>query len=393
MLCHLLLVLGLCLELAVGGFRWIACLGIMGIVMNLSGVHYYLRDYLRDYLRGVFGVEDSRFHQEEFREKTTEYVKKAASSGVGKVFSETVTVAQKKIQRELLWRKLKEYGKERYYLGGICTIFSGISVLSMVVDGDYDSWVKKSIFLLFFGYQSLLGWRRRKIGGRMLCYLNVIDNQTQFPVGRLCELTGEREAVICRDFEYVIEKGILRDSFLDRRNLVLVFGDKEAYLAQGFQSGFSGAEGDYVSETEQEMEHEILAEIRLVKEEIGHQKISAQVDHIAMITGKILEYQVMKGEKVREIHKFLSYYLPTTLKILKTYVQLEQQQIEGANISAGKLKIENAMEKIVEGFEKQLDQLFQEETLDVSSDIVVLEQMMAKDGLTGEMLELRDFME
>ena len=46
------------------------------------------------------------------------------------------------------------------------------------------------------------------------------------------------------------------------------------------------------------------------------------------------------------------------------------------------------MDKVVEGFEKQLDQLFQGDTMDITADVDVLEQMLARDGLTGEQLRL-----
>ena len=39
------------------------------------------------------------------------------------------------------------------------------------------------------------------------------------------------------------------------------------------------------------------------------------------------------------------------------------------------------MDMVVEGFEKQLDKLFQNDALDISSDVAVLEKMLENDGL------------
>ena len=77
----------------------------------------------------------------------------------------------------------------------------------------------------------------------------------------------------------------------------------------------------------------------------------------------------------------MSYYLPTTLKILGSYAQMEAQGIEGENISAAKERIEGMMDKVVEGFEQQLDRLFQDDAMDITSDVAVLERMLEKDGL------------
>ena len=89
-----------------------------------------------------------------------------------------------------------------------------------------------------------------------------------------------------------------------------------------------------------------------------------------------------------QLHSFLSYYLPTTLKILRAYGQLEAQEVTGENITAAMKRIENMMDKVVEGFEKQLDQLFLGETMDITSDVEVLERMLAKDGLSGQGMTL-----
>ena len=79
----------------------------------------------------------------------------------------------------------------------------------------------------------------------------------------------------------------------------------------------------------------------------------------------------------------MSYYLPTTLKILRAYGQLESQEISGENITSAMERIEGMMDKVVEGFEKQLDQLFQGDAMDITADVEVLERMLAKDGLSS----------
>ncbi len=132
----------------------------------------------------------------------------------------------------------------------------------------------------------------------------------------------------------------------------------------------------------QERENAVLAEIREVNDDIDNEKMSAQIDRIGVITAKILDYQKSHPEKAPQLHSFLSYYLPTTLKILRAYARLEDQEISGENIAAAMGRIEGMMDKVVEGFEKQLDLLFQGDAMDVSADVEVLERMLAKDGLS-----------
>ena len=86
-------------------------------------------------------------------------------------------------------------------------------------------------------------------------------------------------------------------------------------------------------------------------------------------------------DKAGGLRKFLNYYLPTTLKILNSYAELEKQGVEGENIAATKKRIENMMDMVVEGFERQLDKLFAGDMMDIAADITVMEQMMQGDGL------------
>ena len=83
----------------------------------------------------------------------------------------------------------------------------------------------------------------------------------------------------------------------------------------------------------------------------------------------------------------MNYYLPTTLKLLSSYDKLEDTGITGTNISETMLSIERMMNTIVMAFEKQLDALYGADALDISSDITVLENMMAREGLTGDPLK------
>ena len=82
----------------------------------------------------------------------------------------------------------------------------------------------------------------------------------------------------------------------------------------------------------------------------------------------------------------MNYYLPTTLKILNAYDRMGEQGVAGENITSTMHKVESMMATIITAFEKQLDNLFGAEAMDISTDMVVLENMMAREGLTDDPL-------
>lgn len=126
-----------------------------------------------------------------------------------------------------------------------------------------------------------------------------------------------------------------------------------------------------------------LSEMRRLNDSIADEKISAQIDHLEEVTGKIIDQVVAQPKKLPQIRRFLDYYLPTTLKILNAYDRMDAAGISGSNIDTTKGKVENMMDTIVKAFDKQLDALFGEEALDISTDITVMENLLAREGLGG----------
>ena len=126
-----------------------------------------------------------------------------------------------------------------------------------------------------------------------------------------------------------------------------------------------------------------LGEMRRLNDNIPDEKISAQIDHLEEVTRKIIGQVVEQPKKLPQIRRFMDYYLPTTLKILNAYDRMGAAGISGENINTTKKKVEDMMDTIVQAFDRQLDALFGEEALDISTDITVMENLLAREGLSG----------
>ncbi len=129
-----------------------------------------------------------------------------------------------------------------------------------------------------------------------------------------------------------------------------------------------------------------LAEMRRLNDAIADETVSDQIDHLEEVTGKIFAVVEEKPAKRPQIRRFLQYYLPTTLKILNAYDRMDAAGVSGTNIDGAMGKIEEMMSLVCQAFDKQLDSLFGEEALDISTDITVMEQMLAREGLGGTQL-------
>lgn len=142
----------------------------------------------------------------------------------------------------------------------------------------------------------------------------------------------------------------------------------------------------------EEMEYlDKLAQLRQVNQSIQSEKVSAQIERIQHITGNIFDIVVEHPEKRGQIHTFMNYYLPTALKLLCAYARLEKQNVAGENIQSSKEAIEKLLDQLVWAFERQNDQMFAADAMDIQSDIKVMQTMMARDGLSQSALDGRPF--
>lgn len=125
-----------------------------------------------------------------------------------------------------------------------------------------------------------------------------------------------------------------------------------------------------------------LLEMKRLDANIINEKISNQIVHLQDVTDKIVARVVENPSKKKQVRRFFNYYLPTTIKLLNAYDRMDEAGISGINIDGTKGKIEEMMETAVDAYDKQLDYLYKDEALDISTDITVMENLMKSEGLT-----------
>ncbi len=127
-----------------------------------------------------------------------------------------------------------------------------------------------------------------------------------------------------------------------------------------------------------------IAAIRKANDDIPGEEISEKLYRLEKAVARIY-VQIQKApQKLPELRKFQEYYLPTTLKLVETYREFDAQPFAGENISTAKAEIEASLDTINQAFEKLFDSLFAETAMDVSTDISVLQTLLAQEGLTEE---------
>jgi len=277
-------------------------------------------------------------------------------------------------------------------IGAILGILGCVALFSAVGDNlsyayHYNEWwyFARQLFyplgMLAGGASLLLGsgaMKRRQ--RRFATYLRTAGQKPAVPLDYLARAANVSRRRVEKDVNLMLEKGLWGDeAYIDLGSGMLfrsqaaatAYFDKARQMQQPEESAVQpqAAEG-YAG---------VLRQIRELNDRIADEALSAKIDRIEQVSGRIFKAIEDDPAKKGASGTFLNYYLPTTLKLLENYADFEETGVSGENLSQAKSRIEATMDSIVVGFEHQLDELYRTDAMDIDSDIRVMETMLRRD--------------
>lgn len=246
-----------------------------------------------------------------------------------------------------------------------------------------------------------VGSRKRKRLARMNMYVKLTGTQGYCELKKLAAQTGRTVRYVLRDIRKMIRLGMFPEGHIDDQEtcFMLDYKTHQLYLemktAREQQAKEAAAvEADpqlAAAKAEQEAIYKVVQEgreyIRQIRQadlDIEGVEISAKLNQLSNIMDKIFLYVEGHPEKLEQLHRFMEYYLPTTLKLVNAYREFDGQPVQGENITKAKLEIEETLGTINQAFARLYDNLYADQAMDISTDIDVLQTMFAQEGLTDE---------
>lgn len=249
------------------------------------------------------------------------------------------------------------------------------------------------------GALGIYGNTLRKKVNRFRSYVRTLNGKTYVKIEELAKGVRKSPKFVKRDLKKMIKNRMFLEGHLDEEGNYLITSDEsyEQYMQTKKASEIQEREMQEKEQAEQKLRGTLseevqevikegeayLEEIRSCNEAIPGVEISNKMYHLENVILRIFKRVEQHPELISDLHKFMDYYLPTTVKLLKAYEELDKQPIEGENIKTAKQEIENTLDTINEAFENLLDSFFRNTAWDVSTDISVLKTMLAQEGLTG----------
>lgn len=295
------------------------------------------------------------------------------------------------------------FGSIGAVVSGLGSIATAVGTMVTGVDNIALTTSLAILLALFAGCAGVIG------KGISLCsrtkrykrYLEEIGSSQMCPIEALAAAVGRSKKFVAKDLLKMIRSGFFPDARLDSKKTTLIL-DSETYRqylkAEEKMRELQKKGKEKLPKPQKEEEpastgnpeldavlkegRKYIDKIKFANDMIPEEDISNKIDRLEQVSAKIFEYVAEHPKKLPDIRRFMSYYLPTTLKLLDAYCQFDAQPIQGENITLAKREIHETLDTINVAFENLLDNLFKDVALDISTDISAMEAMMAQEGLT-----------
>lgn len=242
----------------------------------------------------------------------------------------------------------------------------------------------------------LIGSGLWKTANRFRQYTKAIGNRAYCTIEELAGKCDRDKKSVVKDLKKMIDKKMFLQGHLDEQETCVIVTDEmyQQYLLVQKQAQEREIQEKASREQKERLPEEcrkILEEgneciryIRKCNDDIPGEEMSQKLSRLELIITRIFEEVGKNPELAGELRKFMNYYLPTTRKLVDAYRELDQETIISENMAKTKKEIEDTLDTINEAFENLLDSFFEERAMDISSDISVLQTMLAQEGLTGK---------
>ena len=242
-----------------------------------------------------------------------------------------------------------------------------------------------------FGWMMACGAARMKAGrqmGQFADYADSVDYHKGLPVSMLADLTHQKPKKVHKRLQKYIRKGWLNAWLDDKTDTLYLTAEdyraaQEALAAQRARPApqpeqEAAPETPLNLETARRFAKVLEQEQQLMQDAQGAEELA----HMQKTTEAICDWLETHPESLPKARRFAEYYIPTTLKLLHTYNDVQGQK--GDNAESIRRDIAGILHTLNQAYSNLYDNLLSDVALDVSSEIAALQGMLANDGLTGE---------
>ncbi len=300
-----------------------------------------------------------------------------------------------------------------------CAFYGAISaflILDLVISGlsaFHPGFIVMILLAIGFFFLFRYGKSLRQRLKRAKEYARLCGNQHYCNIKEMARQLDKQESFVRSDVKKILKAGIFPEGHLDREETCLMLDnqiwqqyltiekqrmirDEDERTAQEQLSKMKAQSGDGKAQAGQTPEQqnpelqamiregeECIKKLREMNDNIEGEVISAKLFTLENLLKEIFERVQQHPEQMPKMHKFMDYYLPTTMKLVRAYEDFDNMSAPGEEVLEAKEEIEKTLDTINHAFTELLNRLFRDSAFDATTDAQVLKTMLEKEGLTG----------
>lgn len=224
-------------------------------------------------------------------------------------------------------------------------------------------------------------------------YIELLGFKSLDYVEDLALCSKQKEPTVIKDLNCAIKQKLIPQGHFTRDNLVFMVSDtiynrymeKPTVYDRYFQKQLE-ARHRVKSRTKRinqimETGEQYIKKLNDFKTLVKDKAVSRKIERLNNVVSMIFHEIDVNPSQINSLGVFLNYYLPTTEKLLDTYVSITEKKISVSNLATAQKEIEDSLNTIINSYEVILEQLYEEYEMDIASDIAAMELVMKKEGL------------
>ncbi|MGN0301999.1 MAG: 5-bromo-4-chloroindolyl phosphate hydrolysis family protein [Anaerotardibacter sp.] len=260
-----------------------------------------------------------------------------------------------------------------------------------------------ALFAVLSAFVLGAGVKQLKCTSRFKAFKRIFGNREVCTFKELSAQLNITEEKALKSAQKMLKKGLLPEGHIDNQNTCLMVTNGAYNLYRQTQQDRIRRNKELQTQAAQAAERNarlseevktflkqgqgFLVTLRKLDDDIDDAPVSAKIVQIEEVCTRIFTRVENEPSALDSMDRLMSYYLPTTVKLLEAYDELEQQPSYISSIAQSRAEIEQTLDVLHKAFEKMLDESYRDLTIDLSSDITALNAILAQEGLTENPFE------
>lgn len=219
-------------------------------------------------------------------------------------------------------------------------------------------------------------------------YIKLFEKNYMLDIKTISNKLSISKDNVLKDLKYMIDRKIFREGHLVENSELIFINDEKYYeYSEIIREKIKREEHEQKIKDNKELTEFIeknnsqIKEIKEIIDRISDIDTKNIIKSIIISVNEITNVVQKYPDHLINLNRFSNYYMPTTVKLIHSYDELNDSTENLDSVIKAKNEISNTLKTIDSAYKKLLNQIIKVNTMDINADISVLNTMLSQDGL------------